>query len=461
MSSTTLSKKALPRVVIAGRPNVGKSTLFNRLSGRKDAIVDAQSGVTRDSRLVESALDDLAFDLVDTAGIELGEEGIASRLNVLAEDAVKQSDLVLFLVDGRAGITSVDAELAKRVRSFGRPVIVVVNKIDVHISDDTMYEAYSLGFDAAIGISSAHGMGFNELTDAIRPYIEKRTVELAAEAVDEKEDERFVLPLAIIGRPNAGKSTLVNQLLKSNRMLTGPEAGLTRESVGSLWEVDGRLIELVDTPGIRRKGRVSEDLEKMSVTHAMNAMAKSEAVLLMLDATLPFEKQDVTLASIAVDRGKPLVIGLNKWDLVEDKDEYIAEIKFRLEHSFSQVKGVPFVTMSALKDKGVEKILPTVLGLHKKWQTRLTTSQLNKFLEGMLVANPPPMRRNRRMKIKYMSQIASEPPTFAIFCNMPDELQSSYVRYLQNGLREAFDLYGIALILKPMGSDNPYAKKHP
>lgn len=456
MSSTTLSKKELPRVVIAGRPNVGKSTLFNRLSGRKDAIVDSQAGVTRDSRLVEAKLDDLSFDLVDTAGIELDREGIASRLNVLAEEAVQQSDVVLFLVDGREGITPMDSELAKRIHSFNKPVIAVVNKIDVHISDDTMYEVYSLGFDAAIGISSAHGMGFNELSDAIRPYIVERTAELEA-MESEPEDERFVLPITIIGRPNAGKSTLVNQLLQSERMLTGPEAGLTRESVGSLWEVDGKLIELVDTPGIRRRGRVNEDLEKMSVTHAMNAMAKSEAVVLLLDATKPFEKQDVTLASHAVDRGKPLVIGLNKWDLVEEKDEYIAEIKFRLEHSFSQVKGVPFVTMSALKGKGVDKMLPAVLDLHKKWQTRLTTSQLNKFLEGMLLANAPPMRKNRRMKIKYMSQIASEPPTFAIFCNMPDELQSSYIRYLQNGLREAFNLYGIALILKPMGSDNPYS----
>tara|TARA_R110000868_G_scaffold190862_1_gene434906 strand:- start:206015 stop:207391 length:1377 start_codon:yes stop_codon:yes gene_type:complete len=457
--SSTLAKKVRPRVVIAGRPNVGKSTLFNRLSGRNDAIVDAQAGVTRDSRLVEAMLDNLAFDLVDTAGIELGEEGIASRLNELAEDAVKTSDVVLFLVDGRDGITSVDEELAKRVRSFNRPVILVVNKIDVHISDDTLYEAYSLGFDAAIGISSAHGMGFDDLSNAMRPFIEARSLEIEASGANDVEDERFVLPLTIIGRPNAGKSTLVNQLLKTNRMLTGPEAGLTRESVGSLWEVDGHLIELIDTPGIRKKGRVNEDLEKTSVTHAMNAMSKSEAVVLLLDATKTFDKQDVTLAAHAVDRGKPLIIGLNKWDLVHEKDEYIAEIKFRLEHSFSQVKGVPFVTMSALKGKGVEKILPTVLGLHKKWQTRLSTSQLNKFLEGMLAANPPPMRKNRRMKIKYMSQIASEPPTFAIFCNMPDELQSSYVRYLQNGLREAFDLYGIALILKPMGSHNPYADK--
>lgn len=451
----TLERKKHPRVVITGRPNVGKSTLFNRLTGRKDAIVDAQAGVTRDSRIVPANIDGFDYELVDTAGIELGVEGMASRLNELAEEAVSSSDVILFLMDGKEGVTSADEELSARIRAFNKPIIPVMNKSDVKVSEDALYEIYSLGFEYAVPVSSAHGQGIDDLYMHLKPLLEAALSELD---IADEEDERYVLPLSIIGRPNAGKSTLVNQLLQSNRMLTGPEAGLTRESIGSLWEVDGHLIELVDTPGVRKKGKVTEDLEQMSVTGAMSAMAKSESVLLMLDATQPFEKQDAILASHAVEKGKPLIIGLNKWDLVEDKNKAIEEIKYRLEHSFSQVKGVPFIPMSALKGKGVEKILPTVLELHGKWQTRLSTGQLNRFLEGMLESNPPPMRRNRRMKIKYMSQIDSEPPTFALFCNMPDELPSSYVRYLQNGLREAFDLYGIALHLKPMGSKNPYAK---
>ena len=452
----SFDKKKHPRVVIAGRPNVGKSTLFNRLTGRKDAIVDAQAGVTRDSRVFEANIDDFTYELVDTAGIELGEEGIASRLNVLAEEAVASSDVILFMVDGKDGVTSADEELAARIRSFNKPIIPVVNKSDVKASEDTVYEIYGLGFEYAVPVSSAHGKGIDELYMHLQPLLEAALAELD---VIEDEDERIVLPMCIIGRPNAGKSTLVNKLLNSNRMLTGPEVGLTRESIGSLWEVDGHLVELVDTPGVRKKGKVVEGLEQMSVTGAMGAMAKSEAVILMIDATQAFEKQDAILASHAVEKGKPLVIGLNKWDLVEDKNKAIADIKHRLEHSFSQVKGVPFITMSALKGKGVEDILPTVLELHKKWQTRISTAQLNRFIEGMVETNPPPMRKNRRMKIKYMSQIDSEPPTFALFCNMPEELPSAYVRYIQNGLREAFDLYGIALHVKPMGSRNPYAKK--
>lgn len=452
----SFDKKKHPRVVITGRPNVGKSTLFNRLTGRKDAIVDAQAGVTRDSRVFEANLDNFPYELVDTAGIELGVEGMASRLNELAEAAVESSDVILFMVDGKDGVTSADEELSTRIRAFNKPIIPVVNKSDVKKSEDTLYEIYSLGFEYAVSISSAHGKGIDDLYMHLQPLLEAALAEMTVE--EEAEDEKAVLPLCIIGRPNAGKSTLVNQLLQSNRMLTGPEAGLTRESIGSLWEVDGHLVELVDTPGVRKKGKVNEDLEQMSVTGAMGAMAKSEAVVLMIDATQAFEKQDAILASHAVDKGKPLIIALNKWDLVKDKNNAIEEIKFRLEHSFSQVKGVPFIPMSALKGKGVENILPTMLELHKKWQTRIPTSQLNRFLEGMLEENPPPMRKNRRMKIKYMSQIDSEPPTFALFCNMPEELQSSYVRYLQNGLREAFDLYGIVLHMKVMGSKNPYAK---
>jgi GTP-binding protein len=446
-------KSNKPRVVIAGRPNVGKSTLFNRLTGQKAALVDATPGVTRDSRLVGAELGDLKFELVDTAGLELGEGGMAGRLNELAEASVLESDVVLFMIDGRDGITPMDLDIAQKLRSLNAPCILVMNKCDVKESQNTMYEIYNLGFEDCVAISSAHGEGLFELEEAIKPYIEAKQKSLN----EEGDNPENVLPLAIIGRPNAGKSTLVNHLLKKKRMLTGPEAGLTRESVGTLWQYEDRIIELVDTPGVRRQGRVNEDLEKMSVTNAMAAISRSEAVVLMLDATLAFEKQDAILAAHAVEKGKPLIIGLNKWDVVEDKEECLKEIKFRLQHSFSQVRNVVFVPMSALTGKHVDKLLPAVLEIHKKWQTRLGTAQLNRFLEGMTSSNPPPMRRNRRVKIKYMSQIGTEPPTFALFCNMPDEIQSSYLRYLTNGLREAFDLDGIVLNIKTMGSDNPYA----
>lgn len=438
------------KVVIAGRPNVGKSTLFNRLAGKKLALVDDTPGVTRDTKLVRATLGSLEFDIYDTAGIEFHEEGIAQRLNRIALQTIKESDVVIFMLDGKDGLTPGDEEIANQLRQMHKEIILVINKSDVHASEDTIYEIYSLGFGDALLISAEHGRGLGELEERLRPIVE--------EAEDrEVEDTVVTMPVAVLGRPNAGKSTLINQLLQSERMLTGPEAGLTRESVASLWQYEDRLIELVDTPGVRKKAKVTDELERMSVTSAMGSIAKSEGVILMLDATCPFEKQDAILAERAVQMGKPLIIGLNKWDLVEDKDKAMEEMRYLLETKFSQVKGVPLIPMSALKGKHIEKLMPALIELHKKWQTRISTSHLNQFLEGMLETNPPPMRRNRRLKIKYIAQTDIEPPTFTLMCNMPEELPSNYLRYLLNGLREAFDLYGIVIHLNPKGSHNPYA----
>jgi len=450
-SSVTDKTMKFVKIVIAGRPNVGKSTLFNRLTGRKSALVDPTPGVTRDSKLVRAEIGGLPFDLIDTAGLELGEDGIAGRLNELAEDAIEEADAVLFMIDGKDGITTMDESIAAYLRTSGKPIVSIINKSDVHSSDDVVYEFYSLGLEGEpLHISAEHGRGLDELAMVMQPIINEKTVEVV------EDDTPKPLPLAIIGRPNAGKSTLVNTLLKKKRMLTGPEAGLTRENVATVWEHDGQLYELVDTAGVRKKAKVNEELEQMSVTNSMKAIASSEAVILMLDATMPFEKQDAILASRAVEQGKPLVIGLNKWDLVKDKEKCLKEVKFKLEHSLSQIKGVPFVPLSALKGKHVEKLLPEILRLHELWQTRLSTGKLNRFLTGMLEANPPPMRRNRRLKIKYMSQVDSEPPTFAIMCNMADQMPESYIRYLINGMREAFDLYGVVIRMHPRSTKNPY-----
>lgn len=446
--------KRLPRVAIAGRPNVGKSTLFNRLIGRKDAIVDATPGVTRDTKLIKANLNGMDFELVDTAGLEFGQSNLADRLNTLTVAAVEQSDVVLFMLDGKDGITPMDHEIASALRTRGKPIIVAINKSDVKTARDVLYETYELGFEATLELSAEHGNGLYDLADALEPFL---THQYTEEVPD--EDEQMPIPIAIVGRPNAGKSTLVNQLLKQERMLTGPEAGLTRESVGSLWEKDGQLYELVDTPGIRKQGKVTEELEKMSVTNAMGAIARAEAVVLLMDATHPYEKQDAILASHAVEKGKPLIIALNKWDITEEKEEVLADMKHKLEHSFSQVKGVPMVTFSAKTGKGIDKILPHVHELHTKWKRRISTAQLNSFLEGMTMTNPHPMRSNRRIKLKYMTQIANEPPTFALFCNIAEEVDKSYVRYLTNGMREAFDLYGIPLEIIPRSTKNPYADK--
>ena len=446
------TQKRYPRIVIAGRPNVGKSTLLNRLVGQKVALVADTPGVTRDSRFSKIQMGDQMCELVDTAGIEFSDETLVTRLNNSAENAIKTADVILFMIDGRDGVTPIDAEIINRLRTYNKPIVAAVNKADVKGAEDVLYETYALGLEASVSISAEHGSGLYELGEALEPFLEYQTVN-----IDETAPQP--LPICIVGKPNAGKSTLVNHLLKTERMLTGPEAGLTREAVGSLWEYNGQLIELVDTPGVRRKGKVTQDLEQMSVTNAMAAIARSEAVVLLMDATHPYEKQDAILASHVVEKGKPLVIALNKWDIAEEKDEIIADMKHKLEHSFSQVKGVPMVTFSAKTGKGIDKLLPALMDIHQKWQTKLTTSQLNDFLEGMQAENPPPMRSGRRLKLKYMTQIGNEPPTFALFSNMPEAVPSFYLRYLTNGMREAFDLYGVPLEIIPRGSKNPYVNQ--
>lgn len=440
-------------LAIVGRPNVGKSTLFNILSTNEKAMVAPEAGITRDSRITEGALGDLHFNIIDTAGLELGEKGIAGQLNIVAQKSLADADVLLFMVDGTAGILDEDKNLARLIRKTSKPIIVVVNKMDVKVAEDNFAENYTLGFETIVPLSAAHQEGLDELHSALETLVQP------TEETEEDEAEEKVLKLSVVGRPNAGKSTLVNALLKEERMLTGPMAGLTRESIGSLWEHKGQLIELVDTPGIRKKAKVTENIEKMMVSEAIQAIDKSHCVLLILDATCPFEKQDATIADYVLKEGKPLVILMNKWDIAEDKENLLKEMEHTLTYGLAQVKDIPILSISALKNKGLHKIMPQVVKLYQLWQTRLPTGKLNRFIDDVLMHNPPPARSGRRLKVKYVTQTSTCPPTFGIWCNMPKAMPTSYLRYISNQIRKEFGLEGIPLRVNAKGGDNPYAKK--
>lgn len=452
-----MSKK--PLVAIVGRPNVGKSTLFNCLSVDEKALVEETAGVTRDWRESNAQLGDLDFLLTDSAGLEDGVSELSARMNVLTHKTLVAADVILFMLDGRDGILPMEEAFANELRRLNKPVIVVVNKADVAVAEDTLYAAPALGFESVVAVSAAHQRGLGDLEEILETYI--------TPLADTQEEPDQPLKLAIVGQPNAGKSTLVNALLNDERMLTGPQAGLTRESVGSLWEVDGDLIELVDTPGIRKKARIAEKLEKMSVTDAFAAIEKADAVILMLDATTwyegehkggPFEVQDQILADKVVQQGKPLLIALNKWDAVTSKDACLEHLHWQLAKGLAQLKEPPVQPLSALNGKHVEKLLPQIKELRARSETRVSTAKLNHLLDELVSINPPPVKKGRRLKLKYMTQTNTCPPTFVLWCNMPKALPTSYRRFVVNRLREVFDLHGIPVRLFARTSENPYAK---
>jgi len=441
-------------VAILGRPNVGKSTLFNRLVGRKIALVDDQPGVTRDRREGEGRIGDLKFRVFDTAGLDEARKGtLEARMSAQAETAVDEADLILFVIDARAGVTPMDREFAERTRRKGKPVVLVANKAESRAADAGLMEAFELGFGAPLAISAEHGEGLDQLYDAILPYAEQKPKTGGEDRGDGP------LRLAIMGQPNAGKSTLVNALLGEERMLTGPEAGITRDAISTDFEWSGQKIRLWDTAGIRRKAKVTGKIEKLAVADALRAIRFAECVVVLIDATMPIESQDLTLCNLVAQEGRAIVLALSKWDIVEDKQKTMKEIESKLEDVLPEIRGVPVVTVSAIQERGLDKLLKAVMGAVETWNRRIPTSPLNRWLETMVERNPPPAPSGRRIKIRYATQANARPPTFAIFGNQLSKLPESYTRYLMNNMRKDFDLWGVPIRFSLRGGKNPYEGK--
>ncbi len=449
------------RVAIAGRPNVGKSTLFNRLAGRKLALVHDEPGVTRDRREADAKLGELRFTIIDTAGLEDSPEGsLQSRMQEQTEIALAAADVILFLVDARAGITPMDQQFAELVRRQHKPVLVLANKAESQVGQDGTLEAYALGLGDPVALSAEHGDGMSDLYGFLRPHVERYEADAGEKAAEtETLGPDRPLRLAVIGRPNAGKSTLINQLVGDERLLTGPEAGITRDSISVDWSYQGQPIKLFDTAGIRKKARVKEKLEKLSVADGLRAIRFAEVVVLLIDAEIPFEKQDLQLADLVAQEGRAIVIAVNKWDLVEEKREALKSLQEMTERLLPQIRGVPLITLSAKTGRGVQKLLPAVLKVYEAWNRRVSTGQLNRWLEEMLQRHPPPAPRGRRLKLRYVTQAKARPPSFVGFCQRADDMPASYVRYLVNGLREDFDIWGTPVRFSLRKGKNPYVDK--
>ena len=438
-------------VAIVGRPNVGKSTLFNRLIGRRSALVDSLPGVTRDRREGEGRIGPLTFRVTDTAGLEDVLSGsIEERMRTQTEEALEEADVLLFVVDARRGVTSEDRYFARELRRSDRPVIVVANKADPGSSMAGVWEAWSLGFGDPVPVSAEHGDGMSALYDALAPHA-------ASDENDTQEDEGGPLRLAIVGRPNVGKSTLVNRLLGEQRVITGPEPGLTRDAIVARWVFRDRAVELVDTAGIRRRSKVSERIEKNSVADSFSAIRKAHVVVVMLEALKAFDYQDLAIVDRVEREGRGLVLAINKWDQVGEPGALKRELALRFEELLPQVRGAPMVTLSALDGKGVAQLLPAALRVHDRWTKMLATPELNRWLGEAVTVHPPPVVGGGRARLRYVTQIRSGPPTFALFGTRLSGLPESYRRYLVNRLRQDFGLGGVPLRLRLKATRNPYA----
>ena len=464
----TSSGPATFTVAIVGRPNVGKSTLFNRLIGRRSALVHDRPGVTRDRREGEGHISDLVFRVFDTAGFEdVDTDTLEGRMRRQTEKAVQEADVALMLVDARAGITPLDQHFGDLLRKSRTPVILVANKCEGKGTEGALLDTYRLGLGDPIAISAEHGQGLDALYEALAPYapprptrdddednadIEDVSGELAA------DDPNRPLQLAIIGRPNTGKSTLVNRLLGEDRVLTGPDPGVTRDAILIDWSYNGRQIRLVDTAGVRRKARITDAVEKLSVSDTFNAVRLAEVVVLVVDAESPLDNQELTLARHTVDEGRALVIAVNKWDVVKNRKAVLEEMETRLKDSLAQVRGVPLVTISAKNGQRVDALMEAIFKIHAVWNTHIGTAALNRWLAGMTAAHPPPLSvHKQRIKLRYMSQAKTRPPTFAIFSTRAGDLPDAYMRYLTNGLRDAFALDGVPIRIGLRKPKNPYA----
>ncbi|MXV35370.1 MULTISPECIES: ribosome biogenesis GTPase Der [unclassified Saccharibacter] len=443
----------LPVVAVVGRPNVGKSTLFNRLIGRRRAIVSDEPGVTRDRKEGEALLRGHRVRLIDTAGLEeAAPETLFGRMRASSEQGIAQADLVLFCVDARSGIAPADAHFANWLRRQNRPVLLVANKAEGRAGVQGAYDAYSLGLGTPLAVSAEHGEGMADLMSVIAEHLPKH---------DDAEDEEAVKPLrmAIIGRPNAGKSTLLNALLGEERMITGPEAGLTRDAVSAWLEDEDGPIEIVDTAGMRKRARVKAGLERVSVSASIEAMKMAEVVVLVLDAERGIDEQDLQIARLIEREGRACVLALNKWDTVTDRQATRRAISDRIEISLAQMRGIPVVTFSALTGEGLRRLLPTVRRASEVWNARVGTSDLNRWFEEALERHQPPLVDGRRLKLRYITQVKSRPPTFVVFGTRAEQVPDSYKRYLVNGLRETFHLPGTPIRLQLRGSRNPFVQQ--
>jgi GTP-binding protein len=440
-------------VAIIGRPNVGKSTLFNRLSGKRLALVDNMPGVTRDRREADAILAGAPFRVIDTAGLEdVHDSSLEARMRAQTQQAVRDADVVLFVIDAREGVSALDTLVAQDLRKQKTPIIVVANKAEGRAGIPGIGEAYSLGFGTPIAISAEHGEGMGELFDALAPYID-------VPRYDDPDDDgegSGRIHVAIVGRPNAGKSTLMNAILGEERVLTAPEAGTTRDSIAVDFEHAGRQLRLIDTAGMRRRARVSERVEQMAVDDALRAIRLAHVVILVMDADQVLDKQDLTIARWVLEEGRALVIAVNKWDAVADRKASQQRLSDRLQTSLPQVLGIPTVTISALRGQRLDALLDDVLKIYDVWNRRVSTGQLNRWLEAMRDAHGPPLAHGRTNKLRYMTQVKARPPTFALFLSQPTELPDSYQRYLVNGLREPFGLVGVPIRLLLRGTKNPY-----
>lgn len=455
-----------PTVAIIGRPNVGKSTLFNRLTGTRAALVSDMPGLTRDRREGEAELFENKIKLIDTAGLEEGKRGsIAERMRQQSEAALQSSDLILFLIDAREGVTPADKAFARLVRASGRPVIVVANKCEGRGGEEGFYAAFELGFGQPVATSAEHGEGIGELASEMMSALglSETPVEGDEEGgPDEAEPERAIdrpLRVAIVGRPNVGKSTLVNAFLGEERMITGPEPGLTRDAVASDLEWSRQRVRLYDTAGLRRKAKVTELAEKLGASDSIRAIRFAEIVVLLIDAERPFEHQDLTIGDLVTQEGRALVIAINKWDLVEDKQRKLKELREMAADRLAQVPGVAIVPISAMSGRGLDRLTKSVLKAYDIWNRRVPTSDLNRWLEEAVGRHAPPASRGRRIKLRYMTQPSARPPTFIAFCSQPEGLPKSYIRYLTNSLRAAFDLPGVPIRFNLRKGENPYDKR--
>ncbi|NGO62538.1 ribosome biogenesis GTPase Der [Rhizobium daejeonense] len=466
-------------VAIVGRPNVGKSTLFNRLVGKKLALVDDTPGVTRDRRPGDAKLIDLRFTIIDTAGLEeTGPDTLEGRMRAQTEAAIDEADLTLFVVDAKSGLTPLDKTFGELLRRSGKPVVLVANKSEARGSDGGFYDAFTLGLGEPCPISAEHGQGMIDLRDAIVAAIgEERAfpeeideaetnVSLAPgglEEGDEEEepeyDETKPLRVAIVGRPNAGKSTLINRFLGEDRLLTGPEAGITRDSISVEWDWRGRTIKMFDTAGMRRKAKVQEKLEKLSVADALRAIRFAETVVIVFDATIPFEKQDLQIADLVLREGRAAVLAFNKWDLVEDPQAVLADLREKTERLLPQARGIRAVPISGQTGYGLDKLMQNIIDTDRVWNRRISTAKLNRWLEHQQIQHPPPAVSGRRIKLKYMTQVKARPPAFMVSCTRADALPESYVRYLTNGLRNDFQLPGVPIRIHFKASDNPFENR--